>query len=58
MGIKEIAKRVITDPATKRITKEELEKKLISIELLISSIDSPDRRQGLKDMLISIAERL
>ena len=43
-----------------RITKTELEKKLISIELLISSIDSDngDRRKGLKTMLIQIADRL
>ena len=41
-----------------KLTKEQLEKKLIQIELLISSIDSPDRRIALKNMLIEIAENL
>ena len=41
-----------------KLTKEQLEKKLIKIELLISSIDYPDRRIALREMLIEIAENL
>lgn len=41
-----------------KLTQEQLQKELIKIELIINSIDQPDRRGHLKEVLLRLAEQI
>lgn len=48
----------VTVVLNEKITQSELQKKLVHIELAIENIDSGDRRNYLRQLLIDIAEKL